>query len=119
MKVITEKGGIKARSVNDRSIEHSISQKTELSKKNEKELSGKTERTIRRSEKDEPAPSERGKSVQNRPPAEKHKPKSPTVPTGEKEPAFQKQSGAVHNERRQLSERMEHIGGEKSAVGNA
>ena len=41
MKVITEKGGIKARSVNDRSIEHSISQKTELSKKNEKELSGK------------------------------------------------------------------------------
>lgn len=116
MKVITEKGGIKARSVNDRSIEHSISQKTELSKKNEKELSGKTERTIRRSEKDEPAPSERGKSVQNRPPAEKHKPKSPTVPTGEKEPAFQKQSGAVHNERRQLSERMEHIGGEKSAV---
>ena len=42
MKVITEKGGVKASSVNDRSIEHSISQKTELSKKNEKELSGKT-----------------------------------------------------------------------------
>ena len=99
MKVITEKGGIKARSVNDRSIEHSISQKTELSKKNEKELTGKTERTIRRSENDEPVPSERGKSVQNRPPAEKHKPKSAlpehdpesqTVPTGEKKLAFQK-----------------------------
>ncbi|MGN0700223.1 MAG: hypothetical protein ACI4J8_04405 [Oscillospiraceae bacterium] len=38
MKVITEKGGVKARSVNDRAIEHSISQKTELSKKNEREL---------------------------------------------------------------------------------
>ena len=38
MKVITEKGGVKAHSVNDRSIEHSVSQKTELSKKTEKEL---------------------------------------------------------------------------------
>ena len=60
MKVITEKSGVKARSMNDRSIEHSISQKTELSKKTEKELSGKTERTVRRSEKDEPVPHDRG-----------------------------------------------------------
>ena len=36
MKVINSKGGVKARSVNDRAIEHSISQKTELSKKNGK-----------------------------------------------------------------------------------
>lgn len=64
MKVITEKGGVKARSVNDRSIEHSISQKTELSKKNEKALSGKTERTVRRSEKDKPVPHDRGNPVQ-------------------------------------------------------
>ena len=60
LKIITEKGGVKARSVNDRSIEHSISQKTELSKKNEKALSGKTERTVRRSEKDEPMPHHSG-----------------------------------------------------------
>ena len=64
MKVITEKGGVKASSVNDRSIEHSISQKTELSKKNEKALSGKTERTVRRSEKDEPVLRDRGNPVQ-------------------------------------------------------
>lgn len=64
LKVITEKSGVKARSVNDRSIEHSISQKTELSKKNEKEFSGKTERTVRRSEKDEPVPHDRGNPVQ-------------------------------------------------------
>lgn len=64
MKVITEKGGVKARSMNDRSIEHSISQKTELSKKNEKALSGKTERTVRRSEKDKPVPHDRGNPVQ-------------------------------------------------------
>ena len=60
LKVITEKSGVKARSVNDRSIEHSISQKTELSKKNEKEFSGKTERTVRRSEKDELMPHHSG-----------------------------------------------------------
>lgn len=60
LKIITEKGGVKARSVNDRSIEHSISQKTELSKKNEKALSGKTERTVRRSEKDELMPHHSG-----------------------------------------------------------
>ena len=60
MKVITEKGGVKAHSVNDRSIEHSVSQKTELSKKTEKELWGKTERTVRRSEKDEPMPHHSG-----------------------------------------------------------
>ena len=41
LKIITEKGGVKARSVNDRSIEHSISQKTELSKKNEKALTSR------------------------------------------------------------------------------
>ena len=64
LKVITEKGGVKAHSVNDRSIEHSISQKTELFKKNEKALSGKTERTVRRSEKDEPVPHDRGNPVQ-------------------------------------------------------
>lgn len=64
MKVITEKSGVKARSVNDRSIEHSISQKTELSKKNEKEFSGKTERTVRRSEKDEPVLRDRGNPAQ-------------------------------------------------------
>ena len=64
LKVITEKGGVKASSVNDRSIEHSISQKTELSKKNEKELSGKTERTVRRSEKDEPVLRDRGNPAQ-------------------------------------------------------
>ena len=46
MKVINSKGGVKARSVNDRAIEHSISQKTELSKKNERELTGKAERAV-------------------------------------------------------------------------
>jgi len=69
LKIITEKGGVKARSVNDRSIEHSISQKTELSKKNEKALSGKTERTVRRSEKDELMPHPSGSAATAAPPA--------------------------------------------------
>ncbi len=41
---------MKARSVSNKSIEHSISQKTELSKKNEKELKGKAEKTVRHAE---------------------------------------------------------------------
>lgn len=38
---------MKARSVSNKSIEHSISQKTELSKKNETERKGKAEKTVR------------------------------------------------------------------------
>ena len=67
MKVITENGGIKARSVNDRAIEHSISQKTELSKKNERELTGKAERTVHQADRNTPKAETRNGTVPNRP----------------------------------------------------
>lgn len=68
MRVITENGGIKAHSVNDRAIEHSIAEKTSLSKKNERELTGRTERTVTHAD-DKAKPAEqRGNAVPNRPP---------------------------------------------------
>lgn len=74
MKVITEKGGVKARSVNDRAIEHSISQKTELSKKNEKELTSKTERTVHQADRNVPKSETSQNAVPNRPiPAQQKK----------------------------------------------
>lgn len=54
LKVITEKGGVKARSVNDKAIEHSIAKKTELSKRNEKELTSRTERTVHHADRNAP-----------------------------------------------------------------
>ncbi len=56
LKVITEKGGVKARSVNDKAIEHSIAKKTELSKRNEKELTSRTERTVHHADRNAPKP---------------------------------------------------------------
>lgn len=74
MKVINSKGGVKARSVNDRAIEHSISQKTELSKKNERELTGKAERTVHQAERNAPKAETRNGAVPNRPiPAQQKK----------------------------------------------
>lgn len=74
MKVITEKGGVKARSVNDRAIEHSISQKTELSKKNERELTGKAERAVHQADMNTPKTETRNGAVPHRPiPAQQKK----------------------------------------------
>lgn len=67
MKVINSKGGVKARSVNDRAIEHSISQKTELSKKNERELTGKAERTVHQADRNAQKAETRKGTVPNRP----------------------------------------------------
>lgn len=74
MKVITEKGGIKARSVNDRSIEHSIAEKTSLSKKNERELTGKAERTVHQADEKAKKAEQRSNFAPNRPPNAKGKP---------------------------------------------
>lgn len=74
MKVITEKGGIKARSVNDRAIEHSVSQKTELSKKNERELTGKAERAVHQADRNVQKAEIKNGAVPNRPiPAQQKK----------------------------------------------
>ena len=74
MKVIIEKSGVHSRSVNDRAIEHSISQKTELSKKNERELTGKAERTVHQADKTAPKAETRNGAVPNRPiPAQQKK----------------------------------------------
>lgn len=74
MKVINSKGGVKARSVNDRAIEHSISQKTELSKKNEREITGKAERTVHQADRNAPKAETRNGAVPNRPiPAQQKK----------------------------------------------
>ncbi|MGN0656613.1 MAG: hypothetical protein ACI4KR_07455 [Ruminiclostridium sp.] len=72
MKVITEKSGVKARSVNDRSIEHSISQKTELSKKDEREITGKAERAVHQADRNAPKAEMRNGKIPNRPPSAKH-----------------------------------------------
>lgn len=74
MKVINSKGGVKARSVNDRAIEHSISQKTELSKKNERELTGKAERAVHQADRNAQKAETRNGAVPNRPiPAQQKK----------------------------------------------
>lgn len=74
MKVINSKGGVKARSVNDRAIEHSISQKTELSKKNERELTGKAERAVHQADRNTQKAETRNGAVPNRPiPAQQKK----------------------------------------------
>ena len=74
MKVVIEKNGIHSRSVNDRAIEHSISQKTELSKKNERELTGKAERAVHQADKGAPKAETRNGAVPNRPvPAQQKK----------------------------------------------
>ena len=74
MKVINSKGGVKARPVNERAIEHSISQKTELSKKNEREITGKAERTVHQADRNAPKAEMRNGAVPNRPiPAQKKK----------------------------------------------
>lgn len=60
--------------MNDRAIEHSISQKTELLKKNERELTGKAERTVHQADRNAPKTETRNGAVPNRPvPAQQKK----------------------------------------------
>ena len=68
MKVIIGKNNISARSVNDRAIEHSIAEKTTLSKKNERELTGRTERSVTHADNKANPTEQRGNTVPNRPP---------------------------------------------------